>query len=213
VVPCGELGGDVFDVVRGADGSVTAFVVDVSGHGLGAALVAAGVRGILRLLLASHGLVDAATVLNDQLVESGSDHYACVAIVRLTGSELEIVNAGLPPVCILEGGQVVASVSGAGTPPGLFPGAAYTSARRTVTPSARIVVMSDGLTEPFGRADDVPAGIARLALGSGDGSSPGELAARIGGALSAQEMVDDATVVMLEGTVCGAGAPYARHAS
>jgi sigma-B regulation protein RsbU (phosphoserine phosphatase) len=198
VVPSGKVGGDVFDVVTDSEGGMTAFVIDVSGHGRAAALVAASARSALRLLLREHDTARAITILNDHLCAMGGHHYACVAAVRLTPSTVTIVNAGLPPVCVLEAGEIVARVAGAGTPPGLIENATYRSVTYTVTPFTRVVIMSDGLTEPFGSIDDVEGSLARLEL---DHRQPIglDLSARIVHALGGRRAsIDDATLVILD---------------
>jgi DNA-binding response OmpR family regulator len=200
VVPCGELGGDVFDVTQAPDGTVTAFVIDVAGHGLAAALVAASVRSVLRLLLAEHSPTEAMARLNRHLCASNEDRYACVAIVQVREETIEIVNAGMPPVCAISAAET-ARVWGAGTPPGLVPSATYESVRLSADEYTRIFVMSDGLTEPFGLADRVEGAVARLGL---EEPWAGPLGKDLGARIALQfeggqaRPPDDATLLVLE---------------
>jgi sigma-B regulation protein RsbU (phosphoserine phosphatase) len=46
--PCDETGGDYYDFIPRGDGCLALAVGDVSGHGIGAALLMAGARGVLR---------------------------------------------------------------------------------------------------------------------------------------------------------------------
>ncbi len=149
--PCTQLGGDLYDVIDIGDARVAA-LIDVSGHGVAAAMVASAVRATLRLLVRTVPFHQVMPALNRQLIEGGDFHYACIALVQISASEVSIVNAGLPPVAIISGGRVVAEVVASGTPPGLVDDAEYDYETISTKPGDRIVLASDGFTEPFGHA-------------------------------------------------------------
>ena len=203
VVPCGAVGGDLFDVSEGRDGRRVAVLVDVCGHGIAAVLVAAGIGAQLRSLFRSRPLDEAFSLLNERLIEQSSQLYACMAAVELGDHEVTIVNAGLPPVCIGRAGVLRASVQATGVPPGMFPGERYERCTLQVGPGDRIALMSDGVTEPFGVADDVRIAVAGLDLfaaskwGDGDALSADD---RLKGwTLAAPNVVrDDATLLLIE---------------
>src|SRR3954447_14213795 len=67
LVPSRHIGGDLFDLMPGPDGGQLVAVVDVSGHGMAAALVAAGLLGELRPLARTLSPVEALRALNEQL--------------------------------------------------------------------------------------------------------------------------------------------------
>ena len=119
LVPSRHIGGDLLDVMAdGASRQVLA-LVDVSGHGLGAALVAAAVSAQLRDLVGRHPLDETVYQLNNQLCREDDGKYACVAVLTLEEERAVVVNAGLPPVCLIREGVCVARFMGAGIPPGL----------------------------------------------------------------------------------------------
>ncbi len=153
VAPSGMVGGDLIALYTGAGGERTAVVVDVAGHGAGAALVGATVRATLGLLLRRHELVEAVSALNEELVAASSRH-ACLAAVQVRGRDVTIVNAGLPPVCVARRGEPIHEVATSGIPPGLLPDQAYMSTSFVAQPGDRIAVVSDGLVEPFGFIDE-----------------------------------------------------------
>jgi sigma-B regulation protein RsbU (phosphoserine phosphatase) len=153
VAPSGMVGGDLIALYAGPGGERTAVVVDVAGHGAGAALVGATVRATLGLLLRRHELVEAVAALNEELTAASSRH-ACLAAVQVRGREVTILNAGLPPVCVGRGGEIILEVPTSGVPPGLFPDQAYGSTSFIAEPGDRIAVVSDGLVEPFGFVDE-----------------------------------------------------------
>ncbi len=153
VAPSGMVGGDLIAIFTGEQGARTAVVVDVAGHGAGAALVGASVRAALGLLLPRFGLVDALAALNEELCATNSRH-ACLAVVQIRGADVTIVNAGLPPVCVARRGEPILQVSCSGVPPGLLPDQTYQPTSFVAQPGDRIAVVSDGLVEPFGFFDD-----------------------------------------------------------
>lgn len=150
-----QIGGDLFDLMAGPDGGYVLAVADVSGHGMAAALVAASLLGQLRTLLGSHPLPAALRALNDGLCAENAEKYACVAAVALRGNQATVINAGLPPICLVRDGRCVVQVEGSGVPPGLVSHGDYDQQILDLLPGDRLVVMSDGLTEPFGGADRV----------------------------------------------------------
>src|SRR5262249_45487670 len=99
VVPCTHIGGDLFTVFPGMGGAHVALVLDVSGHGAAAALVAASIGGELRMLLQSRSLEESLIALHARLSTSASGKYVCLAAVELKGDRAVVINAGLPPVC------------------------------------------------------------------------------------------------------------------
>lgn len=149
--PCEHVGGDLYDVIETTSGTITV-LLDVSGHGLAAALVSASVRSTLRLLLHTKSLPDALRELNRQLCMDNDDHYVCVAMIRWDGMVMRVVNAGLPPIARLQHGEVSARVLASGVPPGLVPDAEYEEVVWQVNPGTDVVMVSDGFAELF---DDI----------------------------------------------------------
>ena len=204
VAQSGLVGGDLIALYEGAAGERTAVVVDVSGHGAGAALGAASVRATLALLLRDHGPAAALSALNDELDNAGSPRHACVAIVQIKGAEATVVNAGLPPVYLARGGRPVLAIASSGVPPGLLPAQPYEATSFAIEPGDRIVVVSDGLVEPFGLADDALAvladvGVFDRARWTGT-ERPVEVADRLRHKLAAVAAVqpDDASLLLIQ---------------
>ncbi|CAN5791153.1 hypothetical protein BH09MYX1_BH09MYX1_47040 [soil metagenome] len=110
VLACTDLSGDLFDVVEDESGRASAILVDASGHGTAAALVASAVRADLRSRLADgrplfeciHAIARAMSAMANDVVPS-----AALGIVRSSqdGTMVEVVNAGLPPILIASGGR------------------------------------------------------------------------------------------------------------
>jgi sigma-B regulation protein RsbU (phosphoserine phosphatase) len=160
---CNEVGGDLFDIIDTPRGVRTLALVDVSGHGLSAALVGASVRGMLRLLLKNFPIDVVLQELNAQLCAGSGEHYACVALIQLHADTLYIANAGLPPV-LVQNAERTYRVAECGVPPGLIDSASYELHALPVHRPTRVIAVTDGITEPFGATDESDVHLDALGL-------------------------------------------------
>ncbi len=203
VVPSGQIAGDIFDIVHFGNGRAVAMLVDVSGHGAASALVAAATRMALRELLVDRSLAEAMRVLNARMSERETGKYSCVGAVEVRGREVTVVNIGLPPIVAQRCGKNFQSVVGSGFPIGMFDDSTYDATSFTVDTGDLIILVSDGLTEPFGATDDVQSALLRMNIQEDCPPStlgPEDLQGRVRQATKTPlpEMQDDATVVLLE---------------
>ena len=199
VVPCNHIGGDSLQVFCDPD-RTTAVLIDVSGHGAAAALVASAVVTELRGYVSTHSLADCFALINRQIASRWSSHYACIAAVQISDRGAVVINAGLPPVCHVRGGKIIATIEASGSPPGLLAGGGYDATELTLAPGDRLIAISDGLTEPLGEsADDIQACMSGLGLLSLAAGQPSEhLAASIAGLFGGRELEDDASVLLVD---------------
>lgn len=203
VAPSGLVGGDVFDVVVTEDERLVAVLVDVSGHGTASALVAAETRVELRNLLAVRPLLESVERLNARMARRETGKYSCLAAVEVEGTTARLLNAGLPPVVVVRKGQVVCRVAASGIPVGMFAEGPYQITEFQTLPGDRIVLMSDGLTEPFGATDDVDSALERMRLYPDHDARLPDTDDLRQAMLSAtrelpNEQLDDATVMLLD---------------
>ncbi len=185
LVPSRHIGGDMLDVMADGQGGLVLALVDVSGHGLAAALVAASVCTELRNLVSTHPLAEAVAGLNRELCREREGKYACVAVMLLEADRTVVVNAGLPPICLIRGGVCVQRFDGSGTPPGLMRDEVYQAQSCDVLPGDRLVLMSDGLTEPFGSADSVDPALDAMGL-----RDPALQVERLGSSILSERIVE-----------------------
>lgn len=200
VMPCSLVGGDMMDVMPGVDGAMVVALVDVSGHGTAAALVAAQVSSTLKMLVQTHPLAEAMYSLGCRMCHHASDHYACMAAIEVRGDELTIINAGLPPVCVTRNGTLLQWVFGSASPLGLLPTPPQIVPTQLYSePGELLVMLSDGLTEPFGPSDEVMGPLTRMGLLGPNAHVPrqDELSERIQ-SLTGSSPMDDATLLVLE---------------
>jgi sigma-B regulation protein RsbU (phosphoserine phosphatase) len=164
LLPCRFIGGDVFDLMPGMRGSQILSLIDVPGSGLAAALVAATVSSQLRALVRTHDLAEAMKLLNLQLSWERASQYSSIGVVELNQHRAVVINAGLPPISLVSEGGCCERIEGSGLPPGLVGRAEYEPCELLLQPGDRLVLMSNGLTDPFGRFDEVRHCLKELGL-------------------------------------------------
>ncbi|WP_263350428.1 SpoIIE family protein phosphatase [Acidicapsa acidisoli] len=146
-VPCLAIGGDFYDAVV-LDDCVCVTLVDVSGKGISAAIVAATLQGIVHAQLAARqDLSDIATAVNRFLCERNIGKYATMVIVKLyPDGQLEYINCGHILPLVIRGKQI-RRLEDSNLMVGLFAEAIYASAKTVLLPGERLVIASDGITE------------------------------------------------------------------
>ena len=147
-VPCHEVGGDFFDVVRTAD-SVAVVLTDVSGKGVSAALLGSVIQGMIHSQL-SHGIALEAAVeaAHNFLCEKDvGEKYATLVIARLwANGDLELLNCGHVPPRLVSGGKVI-EPDNINPAIGLWPEVSFKSLRLKLQPGDRLVLTTDGVVE------------------------------------------------------------------
>jgi phosphoserine phosphatase RsbU/P len=161
--PCLEVGGDYFDVFP-IDERRTAFLIaDVSGKGLGAALLTTMLQGALSGMSMGADPLRVFRHINSFLCERAEvGRYATLffGVLDCEG-KLEYLNAGHPSPLLLRRGDVTELYTEGSIPVGLVPEAEYKVERVVLEPEDTLVLFSDGVTE----AEDVSQeqfGVSRL---------------------------------------------------
>jgi sigma-B regulation protein RsbU (phosphoserine phosphatase) len=181
IAPALEVGGDLYDVFRAADGSLCFFIGDVAGKGMPAALFMARAKSLIRVvteLTASAGAPpDPAAIIrrvNAELCQSNDEMMFVTLFFGILSpvGVLLYCNAGHNPPYRIANGKVRPLDGEAGIVLGVEPSAVYQTARASLAPDDRLFLYTDGVTEAF-NASDEPFGEARLeaALARGAPSS------------------------------------------
>lgn len=146
-VACSAVGGDFFDVIPD-DHTLSVVLVDVSGKGMSAAILASTLQGMLYTQLQGRRpLAEIAAATNRYLCAKNVGKYATMLLLRLhEDGLLEYINCGhiRPRVCH---GDAVTRLEVANLPVGLLACAVYTAADCQLAPGSRVVLVSDGFTE------------------------------------------------------------------
>jgi sigma-B regulation protein RsbU (phosphoserine phosphatase) len=158
-IPSGEVGGDLVDVVDHDQGAGwTAYVTDVSGHGVPSGVLMGMIKSAMRMALVSPAPLEALLDrLNDVLYElKPPQMYATFAVIRRDADEqLAFTLAGhLPILCWRAAtGEVEELVVGQ-VPLGILPGRTFEASRTNCGEGDVLLVLTDGLTEVFNAADE-----------------------------------------------------------
>jgi phosphoserine phosphatase RsbU/P len=162
-LPCLSVGGDYFDVFPLSDGRTAFLIADVSGKGLGAALLTTMLQGALSGMTLG---TDPARVLN-HVNRFLCDHsevgrYATMFFGVLDQEgHLEFINAGHPSPFLIRHGAAEEAFTEGSYPVGLVPEAQYTAVCLKLEPGDTLVLFSDGVTEAMD-PDEQMFGVARL---------------------------------------------------
>ncbi len=151
--PCLAVGGDYFDVFPLGDGRTAFLVADVSGKGLGAALLTTMLQGALSGMTIGADPARVFNHINNFICEhSEVGRYATVffGIIDDLG-HVEFINAGHPSPLLLRRGEVVEPFTEGSFPVGLIPGSHYVAACIELQPEDTLVLFSDGVTEAMDR--------------------------------------------------------------
>lgn len=156
-IPSSQLGGDGFDYFWLDDNHLAMYLLDVSGHGLRAALPSLSVinllrsKGMLQVNYRSPGEVLGG--LNDAFqMTQRNDKYFTIwyGVYNLKKRQLVYASAGHPPAILLspQGGEIeVQRLKSQGFPAGMFPGADYEELTCKVTSQSSLYIFSDGVYE------------------------------------------------------------------
>ena len=205
----GTIGGDLVDVVEHPEGA-TFYVADVSGHGVGAGVLMAMLRS------AAHAaLSDGATLprllghLNRTIFElqrPGTFATCAVLHVNRSGRAHYALAGHLPILCKRAGTREICELGEGGPPLGLREHEDYESFAFEVGAGDDFLIVTDGLTEVFGR-DQREFGMAGIkSTASANGGTPEQLAeSLIAEARRFGKQLDDQTVLSVR--VLG-GAPH-----
>jgi serine phosphatase RsbU (regulator of sigma subunit) len=161
--PCLSVGGDYFDVFPISGGRTAFLIADVSGKGLGAALLTTMLQGALSGMTLGTDPGRVFNHINRFLCEHAEvGRYATMFFgIADAAGHLEFINAGHPSPILLRHNVAEAPFTEGSYPVGLVPEAEYTAACLKLEPGDTLVLFSDGVTEAMD-PDDQLFGAHRL---------------------------------------------------
>jgi sigma-B regulation protein RsbU (phosphoserine phosphatase) len=157
-IPCRNLGGDCFDYFWLDPDYLALYLLDVSGHGIGAALPSIFVLNLLR----SRSLPnvnfyqphDVLMGLNETFqMSSHNEKYFTIwyGVYNQAKRQLLYASAGHPPAVLIssspEGKPHVERLRTPNLPIGMLPDTTFTSDRQTIPENSTLYVFSDGVYE------------------------------------------------------------------
>jgi phosphoserine phosphatase RsbU/P len=203
---CDETGGDYYDFVGGGLDRMTVMLGDVSGHGLGAALMMLSVRASIRAHLSTERAPDALFSMVNRTIclDDFDGRYLTLfcAVLGAKAGELEYASAGQECPLLFRCSGDVEELESTGMPLGLFAEAEWSLGRVMLAPGDLVLMASDGVIEAmapsgefFGRERLVSVVAAARATGASGivAALQREVATFCGGAYR-----DDVTMVVIE---------------
>ena len=201
-VPAREVGGDFFNYFALPSGHLALLVGDVSGKGVGAALLMANIQASLRTRFALGQDLSAIAHEIDREIPSTGSMYATLFIGILDSSTrvLRYVNAGHNPQFVLRKQGGLERMKSTGLPVGLLAGQGYTERSVDLAAGDLVFFYTDGCVETESETDEM-FGADRLekllqTVGAGD---PDKVLQIIESALQqfrgSRELYDDATMM------------------
>ena len=161
--PCLAVGGDYFDVFQMDDNRTAFLIADVSGKGLGAALLTTMLQGALFGMTVGDNPARVFNLINRFLCEhSEVGRYATVffGVVDTQGG-VNFINAGHPSPLLLRRGEVTEPFIEGTLPVGLIHQTDYVISRGELLPDDTLILFSDGVTEAM-NSEEQMFGLSRL---------------------------------------------------
>jgi serine phosphatase RsbU (regulator of sigma subunit) len=163
-IPSKEMGGDLVDVIE-REGSLLAYVADVSGHGLAAGQLMGMLKTSMRLAVQFRQQPTALLESADRVLPGlkGPEMYATLALLYFQApANVEYALAGHVPILHYNRrSRSTGRLSMEQFPLGLMPGACYASQRVAYSPGDVFLLLTDGICE-VSNARDEEFGITRL---------------------------------------------------
>ena len=156
--PAEATGGDYFDYFPLSEGRVGVVLADVSGHGLGPALVMSQTRAYLRALLTlGLNVSELVTRLNDFLIEDGvEDYFVTLFLAQIDPRDQSLVYASAGHQCYLLGpADKVELLESTGMVLGVIPQRVPQAEPRKLQPGQLVLFLTDGVQETAGPEKDL----------------------------------------------------------
>ena len=151
--PARSVGGDYFDVIPLGDGRVAMAVVDVSGKGVGAAILVAAVRAALQIEvreLTEDSLINVVERLNQMVCRDTSSTLFATMVLGVLDPAMRTFtysNAGhVYPMLAREDARISTLETG-GCLLGVMPGAVYEQETVEMAPGSVLLMFTDGVTD------------------------------------------------------------------
>ena len=196
--PALDAGGDYYDWLSLPDGRVQVVLADVMGKGMEGAVVASGVRAVLRGASRHITLPRTVQRIDEFLQDDESGTFVTFFGLRVdpvTGHS-EWLDAGHGLALVVDGGGSVRRLAAAHPPLGVVPALEWTTVADRVEVGETLVVFSDGVLDAF---DDLGSAVEEVALRCADAATAHAAVAAVTAA-GGRSPQDDVTVVALRRT-------------
>ncbi|KJH69934.1 SpoIIE family protein phosphatase [Aliterella atlantica] len=168
-VPSAQLGGDCFDYYWLDDDHLAIYLLDVSGHGVGSALLSVSVLNVMRSQsLPKTNFYQPSEVLKAlnsafQMVSHGEKYFTIwYGVYNRKQRQLIYANAGHPPAILIEkNSSKVEQLDSTGLPIGFLPDVDFDCNSCAIAQDSTLYIFSDGAYE-IQQLDDTIWGVSAL---------------------------------------------------
>jgi len=158
-VPMSRVAGDFYDIQTIDETGVGLVIADVSGHGVGAALIGS----MLKICFASqvHYIADPARVLIEinRTLQGKIETSFITACSLFIDFENEIIRYSIaghpPPILLRKSNSEIIKLNHASTIIGPFPNTIYENATLNIVKDDRLVLFTDGITEANNKSGEL----------------------------------------------------------
>ncbi len=156
--PARIVGGDYYDAIRLGETSAAIVIGDVSGKGMGAALLMSNLQAVVRAFAPSGMPPDELCAKANQLIAANvapgkyiTFFYAVADSARM---RLDYCNAGHNPPMLRHADGAVETLGEGGPVLGIFPGARYAAGSVDLKAGDCLLLFTDGITEAMNARDE-----------------------------------------------------------
>ena len=163
---CRSVGGDLYDLEKLPDGKLLFLVADVSGKGMGAALLMSNILASFRILYQEDNF-DLTRAVNQVSLElykhSAPENFATLFIGLLdpVAHKISFINAGHNPPHLIRRDGTLEFLEASGTMIGAFDFITWSETAIAMNPGDSVLIFTDGVTEAE-KSDDEDYGDERL---------------------------------------------------
>lgn len=157
---CIQVGGDLYDISQLVNGNILIMLADVSGKGMGAALLASNILAALRTLYNSKNfdMLESIHAVSEQLLHfsrMGDFATLFLAVLNPTSGSIQYLNAGHnPPVLIREDGSIDC-LEASGVPIGIMDSADWKVETVEINSGDTLFIFTDGIPEAVNREGEM----------------------------------------------------------
>jgi serine phosphatase RsbU (regulator of sigma subunit) len=164
--PCRTVGGDYYDFLPYPDGRIALLIGDVSGKGMGAALLMSSLQARCRVVFENPGELGAQVSHLNRITAANCPGNCfitfCAVVLDPANGELRYCNAGHNAPLLLRTGGEFESLEPTGMVLGIVPNATYEEKTCRLDPGDLLLLFSDGVTESCKPGVDEEFGEERL---------------------------------------------------
>jgi sigma-B regulation protein RsbU (phosphoserine phosphatase) len=203
--PSLDVGGDSLGVVDLPNGRMLFFIIDISGHGIPAALNSFALHNRLAQLAPAEPqqLIEAAALINEEMAAQPGETYftAIFGLVDPSGERAWLLRAGHPLPLLCRHGSRPQFLEGGGLPIGMLPNLQHDLSELALEPGDRLLLYTDGVTDCGDHGCMDPKALADFCFQHQDvplQALAENLEARLAGMRGGKPPEDDISIFVLE---------------